>query len=1143
MSWVIALLCAAAQDLVARTDPLTPDQERARFHVPPGFEVQLVAAEPDIQKPLNLAFDARGRLWVTGSVEYPFPAPAGRGGRDTVKILEDFGPDGRARKVTTFADDLNIPIGLLPTADGALVFSIPNLWRMIDADGDGRADRRDALFGPFETRDTHGMTSAFRLGLDGWVYACHGYANTNTLRAADGSTLTMNSGNVYRFRPDGARVESFTLGQVNPFGLAFDPRGDLYSADCHTRPAMMLLRGACYDSFGKPHDGMGYAPEICFHDHGSTAIAGIVHYAADYFPAEYRDTLFIGNPVTSRINHDRLARAGSSPTCVLQPDFLVSDDPWFRPVDLRLGPDGAIYVADFYNRIIGHYEVPLNHPGRDRERGRIWRIVRKDAAPAPPRADWTRASVEHLVSDLGHSNLEVRTIATHELVRRGAAVVEPVRALFGAVSSPTQRAHALWVLERLGAPDGPTLSAAARDADPLVRVHAMRVLSEQAKISAPDRERLLGGLRDPDAFVRRAAADALSRHPAAKNVAPLLDLLRAVEPGDAQLRHAARLALRESLRTPEAWPELSVEGPDASTVADVALGLKTAEAAQFLIRYLCAREESLENRSRYVHHAARFAAPDAMRRLIARAPLWFADSPRHQIEILTALRRAAEERGVEPDPAVRRWAGDVVTRMVLRLSDESQGWTALELDGTPAAENPWSVQTRPDADGNAATPVISSFPSGETRTGLLRSPAFDIPARLSFFVAGHNGPPDRPDHRKNRVALRAADTNEVLAEVGPPRNDTAQKIVWDLARHGGRKGYLEVRDGDDAGAYAWIAVGRIDGARVVLPEWEPASRPWLLAAIEMAVAMKADGVEGKLRTLANLTDVGGEIRGAAFRALARMNPEAYVPTMMSIVGSPDQPEELRAAVSLALVELNRPDTRKAVVELLASAPARLERATALALASSRAGGDALLEAVSQGKASPRLLQDRAVADRLEAAKIPRLKARIDELTAGLPSADEQAQRLIERRRAGFDGAPADWVRGERVFEKLCAACHQIGGKGARLAPQLDGVGLRGVERILEDILDPNRNIDPAFRTIYFTLEDESIVMGVVAREEGEVIVVAQGKDEFRVPKRSVVKREARPVSPMPTNLADLATEAEFYDLMAYLLTQRAQPPK
>src|SRR5947199_8565868 len=148
------------------------------------------------------------------------------------------------------------------------------------------------------------------------------------------------------------------------------------------------------------------------HPHGSTAIGRIVFYAGKNFPPEFQSNVFVGNVMTCRINRDRLEDHGSTRIAKEQPDFLSSDDPWFRPVDLELGPDGAMYVADFYNRIIGHYEVPLTHPGRDHERGRIWRIVYRGPAgsgkPDAPRADGTRATVEELVEALGHPNLVVR---------------------------------------------------------------------------------------------------------------------------------------------------------------------------------------------------------------------------------------------------------------------------------------------------------------------------------------------------------------------------------------------------------------------------------------------------------------------------------------------------------------------------------------------------------------------------------------------------------------------------------------------------------------------------------------------------------------------------------------------------------------
>ena len=260
------------------------------------------------------------------------------------------------QKITTFADGLNIPMGLYPYGDGVICFSIPNIWHLRDTDGDDRADSREILYGPFDcTRDTHGMCNAFNRGLDGWLYACHGFNNQSTVAGQDGHQVTMQSGNTFRVRLDGSRIEHLGHGQVNPFGMTFDRLGDLFTADCHTKPINLILPGGYHDSFGKPHDGLGYVPNIMEHLHRSTGIAGIALGEATHFPAAYQTSSFGGNVVTSRINRNRLLRRGSSITAQEEPDFLVTSDPWFRPVDLQVGPDGARYVADFYNAIIGHY--------------------------------------------------------------------------------------------------------------------------------------------------------------------------------------------------------------------------------------------------------------------------------------------------------------------------------------------------------------------------------------------------------------------------------------------------------------------------------------------------------------------------------------------------------------------------------------------------------------------------------------------------------------------------------------------------------------------------------------------------------------------------------------------------------------------
>jgi len=593
---VAGLLCAVprahGQSYIAPTEPLTAQEELKKFHLPPGFEIELVAAEPDVRKPINLNFDHHGRLFATESVEYPFPVKEGTPGRDKVGVFEIDPVSGRAIKVTTFVDGLNIPIGVAPVGDDALVYSIPYLYRCRDTDGDGRADTREELYGKFEYHsDTHGMCSSLTRWIDGWVYANHGWNNLSHVRGKTGPEITMRAGNTFRVQLDGSRIEYFTHGLVNPFGLCFDPLGNLYAADCETWPVHLLLRGAWYPQFGRPHDGMGFGPEIIKHHHGSSGIAGVAYYAADQFPAEYRDTLFIGNPVTGHVNHDRLTAHGSSYEGIETPDFMTCDDPWFRPVAILVGPDGALYLADFYNRIIGHYEVPLNHPQRDRQRGRIWRIVYRGpdgkAPPPRPMPDLAKASIDQLIGLLADVNLTVRTLATHELVDRfGVQAIEPVRAMFARSPQPFQRAHALWILERLGALDDRLLLALLDDPERLVRVHAVKLLAERTDWKAekiPAAAIAIAKLEDPDAFVRRAAADSLSRHPDVKNVKPLLDLWSATPADDTHLIHVARMALRDQLAEPGVYAALSsllaAEPAVRGRLADVSLGVNDEPSA------------------------------------------------------------------------------------------------------------------------------------------------------------------------------------------------------------------------------------------------------------------------------------------------------------------------------------------------------------------------------------------------------------------------------------------------------------------------------------------------------------------------------------------------------------------------------------
>ncbi len=1102
-------------DIVRPTDPLTPEQERATFTLPPGFEVQLVAAEPDLRKPMNMAWDSLGRLWITESREYPFPvkdfsAPM----RDTVRILSDFGPDGRARKVEIFADSLNVPIGLYPfRSPGAngkvtqkcIVWSIPNIWLMEDTDGDGKADKRDVLFGPLGwEKDTHGNLASFRRGNDGWLYGTHGFNNHSVFKAKDGSSIDLTSGNTWRVRTDGSRVEQYTWGQVNPFGLCWDEHGNLFSADCHSSPLYQLLRGGYYPSFGKPNDGLGFAPVTILHSHGSTAICAPVIVQDPSWPAELQDHFFLGNVMTSRLNHDAITWHGSSSKGKEMPDFMTTTDPWFRPMDLEWGPDGALYVADFYNRIIGHYEVPLTHPGRDRERGRIWRIVYRGAdgkKPLPAAA--LPQDAAGLVKELGSTNPTRRALALNDLCDRiGKEAAPALHATLARKENPDQRLGALWALQRLGDLAENDLLGALADTDARVRTHAVRVADARPQWSADLTKQVRATLKDPDAFVRRVAAEALGSHPSAEDFSPLLDTLRATAKDDDHLQQSLRISLRDHLRVPEVAAKVSLEGlsaDDLKTVLDVMLAVPGEHTALLRLALFEKVELPAADLAKQLPSIAREIPYEHLERVAELARRKLSDDLTTQASLLAHIVGALDQRGAKPGPILTEWAGAIVPQLL--ASNAKPTWAS-----TGTGPNPWGTQMRKAADGQD-TPVISSFPHGETLTGVLRSAPFALPEKLRFYLCGHDGTPGQPAGKKNFVRLIDAADGKVLREAAPPRNDVAQRIEWDLKEFAGHRGYFEATDGDTGKAYAWLAFGRF---KPELPE----------------LAMEEPGTNNQRRLF------GVELA-------SRFRLDENVSRIGALLSDSTSDNDTRASAASALLKLALPDGVKQTIAVLRNAPTSLQTALARTLASTPEGSGALLTAFSDGQASLGLLRDPALINALKATSPAAATATLTKLIAKMPPANAELDKLIADRRTAFASAKADAAKGAQVFQTNCAVCHRLGTVGNLVGPQLDGVGSRGADRIIEDVLDPNRNVDRAFRLSLITLKDGTVASGLIRREEGMQLVLADftGK-ETTVPLAQVTKREESDTSLMPPAFGQVISPADFNDLIAFLVSQR-----
>lgn len=935
----------ADNHIVRETEPLSPKEEQAALKVPDGFEVQLFAAEPMINKPINIAFDSRGRLWVSSTVEYPYAAKRERwsdakgshvrNSRDAIKILEDTDGDGRADKVTDFADGLNIPTGVLPWKkpehhEGCIAWSIPNIWYFADTTGDGKCDHREVLFGPlgFE-KDTHGMCSNFRMGADGWVYATHGFNNTSHFEAKDGSSLDLNSGNVFRFRPDGSRIEIWSRGQVNPFGLCFDRRGNLYSADCHSAPVYQLLRGAVYPSFGKPHDGLGFGPTMLEHTHGSTGICGLVYIDDDRWGKDWNDRMFVGNVVTSRVNADRIVFDGSSPRAIEEPDFVISDDPWFRPVDLQLGPDGALYIADFYNRIIGHYEVPLDHPGRDRERGRIWRIVKKDAKEWKP----------------------------------------------------------------------------------------------SAKRTEPTPEPKLADLKNDSPFVQRLAAAWFQEHPSISAISSLIDLSGSIPEKDTHLRHVVKMALRENLKLPKAFQQLS--GPTQTGIIEIALAIPSSDAAEYLAHYLEQNPNiPIDKKASLISHIAEHNPVDQVLQLISAERSLLSGNAVAQSRVLDAFHTGVSVRGnIELNSDILKWGQQLVTELLSEDGNNAIQWRSLPHPKRKVSQSPWTLQLRKCSDGTESE-TISSLARGqnkaEQRTGVLQSKEFTAPEKLSFWICGHRGPPKEKANNRSRVRLVLSETGKEIFSAYPPRSDVCQKIEWQTKNHLGKKVKLEIIDGDAGKSYAWLAVTRIEPAIVNVDSF-PQSETYSTALRNLAIMLQH------------------------------------------------------------------------------TAPADLR-------------------------------------EKLRDWMPPR------PTTPPVPISKEERARLdgiIKNRTEAYSKADPDQKNGKLVFETHCIVCHQRSGKGGLIGPQLDGIGTRGVQRLCEDILDPNRNVDAHFYLTAITMKDATSTGGFLKKDDGTTITLvdATGK-EHRLPKRQITETKTTSTSLMPPVFSQTIPEKDFRDLIGWLMEEK-----
>jgi len=491
--------------------PVAPEEAGKRLRIQRDFEIQLVASEPLVVNPIAVEWDAGGRMWVAMTPEYPFKeTPRRVAGRDSIVILEKSGPNGRFTTSRVFADDLVLPTGFVLYRDGVIVAQAPEILFLRDTNGDGKADKREVLFSGFGRADTHAVISNLRWGLDGWVYGCQGYSGNDSTNITNPRRRKFGRiGNgIFRFRPDGSAMEQVASYGGNSWGIDFNWEGECFFSKANgphlnhvVMPERFLARGRIGNATSeksvgdhdrvnpiftdKRHEYVQVAPLGVF-----TAARGCTIYEGGAWPERYFGSAFVCEPTVHIVHEDILFRS-ESPTFEAtrrdDAEFLAGDDLWFRPMHTRVGPDGAMYLLDFYNQAISHNDIRgIAHgkgnaalrPDRDHEHGRIWRITHRDQRPfAVP--NLATATPDELVGALQHPNAWVRLNAQRLLIETQARGAAPaLAALLRTNRMMYARVHALWSLHQLGSLADSNLIAGLLDRQPSVVNNALRVVSE-----------------------------------------------------------------------------------------------------------------------------------------------------------------------------------------------------------------------------------------------------------------------------------------------------------------------------------------------------------------------------------------------------------------------------------------------------------------------------------------------------------------------------------------------------------------------------------------------------------------------------------------------------------------------------------------
>ena len=1180
---------------------LSPEEELAGFRVADGFEVELVASDPAMDKVVDIAFDDAGRMWAITAVEYPIdgnesPEAAelyARGGRDQVLVFDEpWGPGPHTPRV--FADGLVIPMALLPEGDSVLVGQGPHILRLHDADGDGRADRREVVLTGFGIQDSHLLPHRFVRAPGGWIYTAQGAFNSSEVRTRSGEVVTFDKCKVGRFQADGSRFEVVGVGLNNIWGFVIDRRGDKWIQEANDLgyPVVPFEHGASYPGIGdhRFHAYSPWRPPLAEFRMGGTGLSGLaLSESRGGFPAPWDRRFVVANPILSALQSVDAARSSSDPnevTLKRGPDLLTSADENFRPVAIHFGPDDCLYVVDWYNPIISHNEVPRDHPDRDKTRSRIWRI-RHESQPRRRPLDVAAAVTADLVALLDADSPVIARAAWHQIALRRAVQLEGELVALAANASARvgARVLSLWSLDDLGLASVELARGLLDDGEPALRREGVRLLgvlepgpAELARLLAPlelERDprvrvaaiRALGASRELDA----AAAGLLLRMARASRDEPTVRLSSRNEEAKSGL--AGEIAFERSLvrsilerqREALAAALYGAPGLDARTRRFAALCLGGADGADLLALDLAEAglTPTQEELGLLAEHADEIGVEIAIRIWLSRRAtrttvlrMLLDTAGRWDVASL-APHVVTGAHGLLLDGEPTRDDQTLVLRLAetLRLAELEDDVVAILDDGYP--DPPACLRALVELGSRNAELYFelanASLP-GDASRRLAAGALAGVPGEVSFELLLELWPSLGASAR--RAALEALLTREESARrlVAAVSEDAIEMELLD----GATLARLEHHLGDDpalaelrrAAARNERPVLRLSGdtgdyaATQLSLEGPFTVEAWVFLEGQIS---NADGLlcapglfdfnfhDARARLWA------GPGAGDVIIAARTIEPETW--THVALTRDADGALTLYVNGVLDGVSsrplpaaFNGLDVGRTIPGAGTNGRISELRVWSVERSAEEVGG-AFRSALSPGGDTPGLVLV-LPGDEVELSGAARIEGALD--TPPILSAEEaraEAARFATYR--ALAETPGDFDRGRALFAENCAACHRVGGEGVSIGPVLDGVGSKGTEGLLRSILTPNEGVESGYRTLLVQTLEGELLSGFLASEDADSILLRRkDRQDLRIPRAEIESARMDPLSLMPEGLLEALAPDEVTDLMTYLKSLR-----